>query len=92
MTRVEGILGADIALAQMAPRIEGIASSLFGSGAGAQPENGSGSSSWLEITLGEVGEKISGAYRQAVSMPATKLETAVQNLATGVANAWLSDM
>ena len=91
VTRVEGILGADIALAQMAPRIEGIASSLFGSGASAQPENSSGSASWLEVTLGEVGEKVSGAYRQAVSMPATKLETAVQNLATGVANAWLSD-
>lgn len=90
VSRVEGKIGAEIALAQMAPQIENLASSVF-SRPTVQPENGSGSSSWLAVTLSEIGDKMTGAARQTLQTPQTKLEAAAETIITGIANAWLSD-
>lgn len=90
VTRVEGKIGAEIALAQMAPQVENMVSAMFTKPA-AQPENGSGSASWLDVTLSEIGDKMSGARREVIQTPQTKLEAAAQTILTGIANAWLSD-
>ena len=90
VTRVEGKIGAEIALAQMAPQVENMVSALFTKPA-AQPENGSGSTSWLDVTLSEIGDKMSGARREVIQTPQTKLEAAAETILTGIANAWLSD-
>ena len=90
VTRVEGKIGAEIALAQMAPQVENMVSALFTKPA-AQPENGSGSASWLDVTLSEIGDKMSGARREVIQTPQTKLEAAAETILTGIANAWLSD-
>ena len=90
VTRVEGKIGAEIALAQMAPQVENMVSALFTKPA-AQPENGSGSASWLDVTLSEIGDKMSGARREVIQTPQTKLEAAAETIITGIANAWLSD-
>jgi len=90
VTRVEGKIGAEIALAQMAPQVENMVSALFTKPT-AQPENGSGSASWLDVTLSEIGDKMSGARREVLQTPQTKLEAAAQTILTGIANAWLSD-
>lgn len=90
VTRVEGKIGAEIALAQMAPQVDNMVSALFTKPA-AQPENGSGSASWLDVTLSEIGDKMSGARREVIQTPQTKLESAAQTILTGIANAWLSD-
>lgn len=90
VTRVEGKIGAEIALAQMAPQVENMVSALFTKPT-AQPENGSGSASWLDVTLSEIGDKMSGARREVIQTPQTKLEAAAQTILTGIANAWLSD-
>ena len=90
VTRVEGKIGAEIALAQMAPQVENMVSALFTKPA-AQPENGSGSASWLDVTLSEIGDKMSRARREVIQTPQTKLEAAAETILTGIANAWLSD-
>lgn len=90
VSRVEGKVGAEIALAQMAPQVENMVSALFTKPA-AQPENGSGSASWLDVTLSEIGDKMSGARREVIQTPQTKLEAAAETILTGIANAWLSD-
>ena len=90
VTRVEGKIGAEIALAQMAPQVENMVSALFTKPT-VQPENGSGSASWLDVTLSEIGDKMSGARREVIQTPQTKLEAAAQTILTGIANAWLSD-
>lgn len=90
VTRVEGKIGAEIALAQMAPQVENMVSALFAKPT-VQPENGAGSASWLDVTLSEIGDKMSGARREVIQTPQTKLESAAQTILTGIANAWLSD-
>lgn len=91
VTRVEGVLGADIALAQMAPQIQMIQSPQFTKDA-PQLDGTAGSVSFLGVDLSEIGEKMSGAYAAKNPAPRTKLETIAENAITGVANAFLSTL
>ena len=91
VTRVEGVLGAEIALAQMAPTIGNLQSALF-SQAVPQIDTVTESASFLGVDLSEIGEKQSGQYRSTINTPRTKLEIAAENTLTGIANAFLSSI
>ena len=92
VTRVEGQVGADIALAQMAPRINDMASAIFTEPA-AQPENGSGQAGWLSVALSEWAGQYGAGYRQTANQiinAHTDIVAESQSILTGIANAWLS--
>jgi len=91
VSRVEGKLGADIALAQMAPTLQSITSGLTNVNT-PQLDTGADTVSFLGVDLSEIGQKMSGAYRQSVEMPRTKLETMAETALTFIANAYLSSV
>ena len=92
ISRVEGVLGAEIALAQMAPRIQNIQSPVFQAAAPQMESSSVSSATFLGVDLSEIGEKMSGAYAAKNPQPRTKLETVAENAITGIANAFLSTL
>lgn len=91
VTRVESILGAEIALAQMAPTLEKIGSAIFSQDVPQLPTT-AGDTTVLGINLSEVGQKMSGAYRSMVDMPKSSLEVAAQTIVSGITNAFLTSL
>lgn len=92
VTRIEGVIGAEIALAQMAPTLDKISSALFSEPA-SQVENGSGQTSWLSVALNEWAGQFGNTYRNAVNQVVnahSEVVAASQTMLTGIANAWLS--
>lgn len=97
VTRVEGIIGTEIALAQMAPNVDNLMSSLpnFWKSQTGLEAPGAGDAKYHNVTLSEVAQTaVNGHYRpgQAPDISSSSVSNAIVNVATGIANAYLSSL
>lgn len=97
VTRVEGIIGTEIALAQMAPNMDNIMSSLpnFWKSQTGLESTGAGDAKYHNVTLYEVAQTaVNGHYRpgEAPDIGSSGVTNAIVNVATGIANAYLSSL
>lgn len=97
VTRVEGIIGTEIALAQMAPNVDNLMSSLpnFWKSQTELESPGAGDAKYHNVTLSEVAQTaVNGHYRpgEAPDVGSSGVTNAIVNVATGIANAYLSSL
>lgn len=97
VTRVEGIIGTEIALAQMAPNMDNIMASLpnFWKTQTGLESPGAGDAKYHHVTLSEVAQTaVNGHYRpgEAPDIGSSGVTNAIVNVATGIANAYLSSL
>lgn len=95
VTRVEGVIGTEIALAQMAPNMENIMSGIpnFWQGTNGMEAPGAGDAKYHSVSLAEVAQTaVNGHYRpgQAPDIGQSSVMNAISNVATGIANAYIS--
>lgn len=95
VTRVEGVIGTEIALAQMAPNMENIMSSIpnFWQGTTGIEAPEAGDAKYHSVTLAEAAQTaVNGHYRpgQTPDISNSSIVNAISNVATGIANAYIS--